>query len=180
MEHFVRIILKKGKVSEALSESVFPNRELLETTKGNQVVHIPLERALSESEADDFADRLTNYLLESGYQDFDIEISAEQDKEDEKLPFDVSEDLIIFMRNDPMFYRKQLYPKLLDVQEAVKNGGKFRKKDLLPVIERAIQEYITKFNIKKLPEELLNDSEKLGCIDKLLADEKENFKKGIY
>lgn len=101
-------------------------------------------------------------------------------KEDEKLPFDVSEDLIVFMRNDPMFYRKHLYPKLVDVQEAVKNGGKYNKKSLLPVIERAIQEYVSKFNIKKLPEELLNNSEKMDCINRLLTDEKDNFKKGIY
>lgn len=77
MENFVRIILKKGTVSEALSESVFPNRQLLETNKGNKVVHIPLDRELTESEADEFADKLTDYLLESGYKDFDIEISTE-------------------------------------------------------------------------------------------------------
>lgn len=179
MEHFVRIIIKKGEINSSLSESVFPNRELLETTKGNKVVHIPLERMLSEQESDEFAERLSDYLLESGYNDFDIEVSTDM-KEDEKLPFDVSEDLIVFMRNDPMFYRKHLYPKLVDVQEAVRNGGKYNKKDLLPVIERAIQEYIAKFNVKKLPEDLLNDSEKMDCINRLLIDEKDNFKKGIY
>lgn len=99
---------------------------------------------------------------------------------DEKLPFDVADDLIVYMRNDPMFYRKHLYPKLVDVQQAVKNGGKYNKKSLLPIVERAIQEYIVKYKVKKLPEELLNDGEKMDCINRLLDDEKDNFKKGIY
>jgi hypothetical protein len=101
-------------------------------------------------------------------------------KFDEKMPYDVGQDLIVYMRNDPMFYRKHLYPALIDVQEAVKNGGKYSKKSLIPVIEKAIQGYINKFNIKKLPEDIMNEQEKLECISKLLADEQENFRKGAY
>jgi hypothetical protein len=101
-------------------------------------------------------------------------------KFDEKLPYDVTEDLIIYMRNDPMFYRKHLYPAFIDVQEAVKKGGKYNKRQLIPVIEKAIQGYVNKFNIKKLPEELMSEQEKLECVSRLLADEQENFKKGSY
>jgi len=98
----------------------------------------------------------------------------------EQLPYDVAEDLIVYMRNEPMFYRRHLYPALIDVQEAVKNGKKYNKRQLFPVIEKAIQGYINRFSIKKLPEDLMNEQEKLDCISRLLADEQENFKKGSY
>lgn len=98
----------------------------------------------------------------------------------DELPYNVVEDLVIYMRNEPNFYRKHLYPAMIDVQEAVKNGGKYNKKSLLPVIERAINEYLKKYEIKKLPEELLNNSEKMECVNKLLRDEVENFRKGMY
>ena len=98
----------------------------------------------------------------------------------EELPYDVGQDLIVHMRNEPMFYRKHLYPALIDVQEAVKNGGQYNKKQLLPVIEKAIQSYVNRYGIKKLPEELMSEEEKLDCITKLLADEQENFRSGSY
>ena len=36
----------------------------------------------------------------------------------DKLPYNVVEDLCIYMRNEPNFYRQHLYPALIDVQEA--------------------------------------------------------------
>lgn len=97
-----------------------------------------------------------------------------------ELPYNVVEDLCIYMQNDPSFYRKNLYPAMLDVQESVKNGGKYNKKLLLPVIEKAIQSYVNKFNIKKRPQDLLLPEEKMDCINRLLKNEVENFRKGFY
>ena len=31
-------------------------------------------------------------------------------KDERELPFSVAEDLMVFMRNDPTFYRKKFYP----------------------------------------------------------------------
>jgi hypothetical protein len=98
----------------------------------------------------------------------------------EEMPYDVGQDLIVYMRNDPMFYRQHLYPALIDVQETVKSGKKYNKRQMLPVIEKAIENYVGRFGIKKLPEELMNDQEKINCIGDLLKDEVENFKKGAY
>lgn len=97
-----------------------------------------------------------------------------------ELPYNVVEDLAIFMKNDPIFYRKHLYPVLVDVQEAVKNGGKYNKRKMIPVVNSAIQEYVKKFGIQKRPEDLLQDGEKIECINKILKDELENFRKGEY
>lgn len=98
----------------------------------------------------------------------------------DKLPYNVVEDLCIYMRNEPNFYRQHLYPALIDVQEAVKNGGKYNKKNLLPIVELAINSYIKKFEIQKRPEDLLLPEERMECINKLLKDEVDNFRKGMY
>ena len=97
-----------------------------------------------------------------------------------ELDWDVVEDLVVFMKNDPYFYRNDVYPCMVNVQETVKHGGKFNKKSMLPIVEKAINEYIKKFDIKKLPEDLMNSSQKMECISKILNDEKENFRKGTY
>lgn len=78
MEHFVRIILEKPKTSK-LDESIFPSQNLLETIDGRSVIEIPLSKALTESESDEFADRLTNYMLSLGHDTFDIEISTDEE-----------------------------------------------------------------------------------------------------
>lgn len=99
---------------------------------------------------------------------------------DENLPWDLVEDLVVFMRNDPAFYRRHLYPAMVSVQETVKTGDKYPKKKMLPIVDAAIKKYVKKFNIKKRPEDLLNDNEKIEIINKILEAEVENFKKGEY
>ena len=82
MEHFVRVIFeKKEGLNESLDESIFPGNELLETEQGAQVFQIPLPRQLSEEESDEYAERLANYMFESGFEDFDIEISTDLDED---------------------------------------------------------------------------------------------------
>jgi hypothetical protein len=82
MEHFVRVIFeKKEGLNESLDESIFPGNELLETEQGAQVFQIPLPRQLSEEESDEYAERLANYMFESGFDDFDIEISTDLDED---------------------------------------------------------------------------------------------------
>ena len=79
MEHFVRVVLEKNdELAESLDESVFPNNEKFETEQGATVYHIPLERLLNDQESDVYADRLSAYLFAEGFEDFDIEISTDQ------------------------------------------------------------------------------------------------------
>lgn len=82
MEHFVQVIFDRDNVTETLDESVFPGNELLETDQGAKAFVIPLPRALSEAESDEYAERLSAYMFEQGYEDFDIEISADDLQDD--------------------------------------------------------------------------------------------------
>lgn len=98
----------------------------------------------------------------------------------DQLPYDVVEDLKIFMTQDNDFYRRNVFPRMSEVQKAVQNGGKYDKKILLPVVEKAIIEYLKKFEIKKRPQDFMTDGQKIECISSILKDEMDNFRKGIY
>ena len=69
--------MENQDVQFKLDESAFPNQNLYETIKGAQVLELPLSRGLSESESDSIVEKLSSYLFNAGYNDFDIEISAE-------------------------------------------------------------------------------------------------------
>ena len=79
MEHYVRIVMEKQKSAQVLDESVFPNNQIFESEQGATVYQIELPRELNEQECDEYAERLANYMFEMGYDDFDIEISGEEE-----------------------------------------------------------------------------------------------------
>jgi len=84
MEHFVRIVMEKQETVNKLDESIFPESNIYETEQQGTVFEIPLQRQLTESEADEYANKLANYLFAEGYEDFDILISADDVEVDEE------------------------------------------------------------------------------------------------
>ena len=82
MEHFINIVMdKKSGLNESLDESVFPDSIMLETAQGVTIHQIPLSAELSESQADEYAERLSAYMFSEGYDDFDIEISMNEESD---------------------------------------------------------------------------------------------------
>ena len=82
MEHFVRVVMEKQEILEGLNESVFPTHEIYESEQGATVIEIPLPSALSEEQADEMAHKVAEHFFNEGYEDFDIEISSDQDLEE--------------------------------------------------------------------------------------------------
>jgi len=109
MEHFVRVVFEKQNVTETLDESIFPGNEILESEHGASVFQIPLSRALSEEESDAYADRLAAYMFEQGYDDFDIEITADDIEEADEITIEDNDDfhewfgVLGFVEEDPMW-----------------------------------------------------------------------------
>jgi hypothetical protein len=105
----------------------------------------------------------------------------QQPIDDTKLPFDVVDDLAIFMRNDPMFYRKSLFPAIMDMKDCCDKGTKYNApKNLMPVIDKATESYCKHFKMNKRPEQLLSDEEKKTLLNKIYAEEMTNIRKGAY
>ena len=121
MEHFVRIVFEKdNSLSESLDESIFPGNELLETEQGASVFHIPLTRELSEKEAEGYSQRLANYMFENGFDDFDIEISTNEDNDISEVTYDDDDDF--FEEYGVMWYNDDDDP----IDEAEYQGRKVK------------------------------------------------------
>ena len=88
MEHFVRVVMEKQEDAHLLDESIFAEQEIYETEQGATVYEIALPKNLSEDEADEYANRLANYMFESGYDDFDIEISTDDLEETDEITYE--------------------------------------------------------------------------------------------
>lgn len=84
--------MEKQEEQKSLDESIFSEQEMYETDQGGTVYQIPLARNLSEQEADEYANRLANYMFEQGYEDFDIDISADGLEETDEITYDDDDD----------------------------------------------------------------------------------------
>ena len=93
MQHFFSIIGKninaESLVDVALSESAIglfedqTNYQIFEDEQGNQVLRVELHRALDETEADELAESLNAQLKEMGLEEFDIEVSSDEELDEE-------------------------------------------------------------------------------------------------
>jgi hypothetical protein len=124
MEHFVRVIMERSDLAQKLDESIFPNNTVYESDRGATVVDIPLPRKLTEEEADAFADRLSNYLFDEGYDDFDIEISSDEEPIDEETydgdDFFLEYGVMWFNEDDK--YTKIIMPYIDAIIDALEQG----------------------------------------------------------
>ena len=93
MQHFFSIIGKninaESLVDVALSESAIglfedqTNYHIFEDEQGNQVLRVELHRALDETESDELAESLNAQLKEMGLEEFDIEVSSDEELDEE-------------------------------------------------------------------------------------------------
>lgn len=88
------------------------------------------------------------------------------------IDYDPGQDLIIFMQNDPMFYRKHLYPAMLDCEAAQSNGEINHSKPLFPVVDRAIMHYCKKYDVLQEPKKLFPKAIRVQIVKDLLDPEK--------
>jgi hypothetical protein len=108
-----------------------------------------------------------------------VEFFNQQDEEG--LPFNVVEDVAIFMRNNPSFYRKHYYPSILSLKEKFESKQKINPiKIFAGIVERAAHNYCKEYNVGKRPEELLSKDEKVELIRKIYEEELENIREGAY
>lgn len=97
------------------------------------------------------------------------------------LPFDVVDDALIFMRNDPMFYRKQYYPAVSRIADLTRAGKKVdTNKCLGPMIEAGCKAYVEKYNIGKSAEELFGLDDRQALMNMIYSEELKQIEKGEY
>ena len=100
---------------------------------------------------------------------------------DDKLPFDPIEDLIVYMRNDPMIYRKSLFPALSKMSDCARNKQEYNFAETMrPVVVNAAKSYCKKFKMPKPAGVIFPPNDIDECMTRLLKDEKEHIEKGAY
>lgn len=102
-------------------------------------------------------------------------------KDNFSLPFDLADDTVVFMRNDPIFYRKFYYPAMIELAKHIKSGDKVSaNKSILPIVDSGIDQYCKKFDLAKNPTDIFKKEDKEAIIKRILSDEIANIKKGDY
>ena len=100
---------------------------------------------------------------------------------DDKLPFDVVDDVAVYMRNDPMFYRKSFFPAMKKLSGIIGNGKTVDpNKALGPLVDKACEGYCNSYDINRTPADLLTIDDRKALISKLFSEEVENIRKGEY
>ena len=91
-----------------------------------------------------------------------------------KPDYDVPSDLLIFMRNDPMFYRKNFFPAIDKYKQDTKDTSPLEN-----MIKLGLGQYCNKFQIENPPEELMGDGDIQELVRTIIADEMEELDEGI-
>ena len=121
MEHFIRVVMEKqDTLSEGLNESVFPGSYVFESEQGATIFEMPLAKELTSEEADEFAQKLSEYVFEQGYDDFDIEISTSNNLDEAEETYEDDDDF--FEEYGVMWYNEDDDP----IDEAEYQGRKVK------------------------------------------------------
>lgn len=106
-----------------------------------------------------------------------ISLTANEDASQE---FDLVEDLLVFMRNDPIFYRKSYYPMVIDMMKSIKRKNDVDKKNsILPVVKKGYDEYCKKYSINPKNSQY-NKQNIFSLISKIYNEEVHNINSGEY
>ena len=99
---------------------------------------------------------------------------------DDRLPFDIVDDVAIYMRNDPIFYRKQLFPAIMKMKD-IHSAGKAPNPErcLGDCVSKAMESYCAKFNLGR-KENVFKDDDRNLLIKKLFGEEMTQIKNGAY
>jgi len=98
---------------------------------------------------------------------------------EKEIPFDIIEDLKVFMRNDPMFYRKDYLPCMCELQNKIKQKDNDYQSVLGPMIEKACKLYNAKYDVTK-KDKLLDDTQYQECMASIMHDENKALRNGEY
>jgi hypothetical protein len=81
----------------------------------------------------------------------------DKEQKDKELGYDLKDDLVFFMNNDPQFYRKKYYPTMLKFDKFVKEGKRIDARGFVKLVKEAYSTYQNKFPVEGLKEELPED-----------------------
>jgi len=109
------------------------------------------------------------------FEDFQLP----SEKKDDKLPFDLKDDLEFFMRNDDDFYRRHYYPHIIKCKNYMESGKNLGPRAFKKLVNHAYECYTKKFPVRQLPDSLEEDIVNKIC-SKLHNEEVKYIKEKVY
>jgi hypothetical protein len=85
------------------------------------------------------------------------EMLEQQDYKKPELGYDLKEDLICFMRNDPDFYRKEYFPVMHKFKNYVQAGKRINPMAFEGLVNKAYECYQNMFPVEGLESKLSNE-----------------------
>jgi len=93
--------------------------------------------------------------------------------------YDLKDDLIFFMNNEPEFYRKTYYPTMCTFKEHYSKGRKVNPLAFKGLVEKAYAEYSKEFPIEGLEKNISKEMCEEVCTE-IHKIELENIQNGYY
>ncbi|MBO01872.1 MAG: hypothetical protein CMG35_04460 [Candidatus Marinimicrobia bacterium] len=98
----------------------------------------------------------------------------------DNLPYDVVDDLSIFMRNDPMFYRKRMYPCIMKMKDMHDGQKSIVPQQVLgPIVDEAMDKYCEKFKLGSR-DKIFKLQDRDEAINKIFGEEMKQIETGAY
>lgn len=94
-------------------------------------------------------------------------MKANEFVDNNKIDYDIIEDIYAFMTNDSDFYRRNYFPVIDEFQ----NKGNTKK--IMPMIDMAVNQYFKKFKVPARIENAITDIDKKYLMGKIIQIEKE-------
>jgi hypothetical protein len=110
-----------------------------------------------------------------------MKINEVVNNEEDKLPFNVIEDLHYFMLNDSLFYRENYYPLMCQIGDRIKESDTASiAKSIFPMIDKAADVYCRKFKLSNNSNDIISFEERKELAKKIYAEEMPRIRKGDY
>jgi hypothetical protein len=110
-----------------------------------------------------------------------FEVTDIEQKDDPDLGYDLVDDNSVWMRNDPQFYRKELFPAMTKIADMHRSGKEIdRHKCLGDLVEKGINRYCAEYDLGASPEQVFTQSNRDELIDKIFGECMDEIKEGDY
>jgi hypothetical protein len=97
-----------------------------------------------------------------------------------RLSFDVVDDAVVFMRNDPQFYRKKYFPAMSSMADLVRGGKDIDRNAIGSLVDTGMNTYCKKFNLGRGPADIFTTEDRDAIIEKICSEELEQINSGAY
>ena len=97
-----------------------------------------------------------------------------------KLNFDVVDDAIVFMRNDPTFYRKKYFPAMASMADLIRNNKEIDRDAISSMVDSGMNTYCKKYNLGRGPADIFTMEDREAIIEKICSEELEQINNGAY